>query len=178
MLIPVILSGGAGTRLWPVSRQAHPKPFMRLADGETLAEKTLKRALAVSNAGETLTVTSRDYYFLTRDLYQSVASDVPHHFLLEPAARNTAPAIALAALWVRDRFGPENRLLVLPADHLVDDLDEFKRVAERADRLADSGRLVCLGIHPTHLAIVFDKSEDTFRKEIYADYKAHRSPMP
>lgn len=150
MLIPVILSGGAGTRLWPVSRQAHPKPFMRLADGETLAEKTLKRALAVSDAGETLTVTARDYYFLTRDLYESVAPEVPHHFLLEPEARNTAPAIALAALWVRDRFGPDARLLVLPADHLVDDLEEFKRVAGRADRLAGAGRLVCLGIHPTH----------------------------
>ncbi len=68
-LIPVILSGGAGTRLWPVSRRAHPKPFMELADGETLAEKTLLRARAVSRNAPVITVTSRDYYFYTRDLY-------------------------------------------------------------------------------------------------------------
>ena len=67
-LIPVILSGGAGTRLWPVSRRAHPKPFMELVDGETLAEKTLLRARAVAGNASIITVTSRDYYFYTRDL--------------------------------------------------------------------------------------------------------------
>src|SRR5688500_16373170 len=67
MLIPVILSGGAGTRLWPVSRSAYPKPFMRMGDGQTLLYKTLDRALRVADEGRVLTVTGRDYYFLTRD---------------------------------------------------------------------------------------------------------------
>ncbi len=75
-LIPVILSGGAGTRLWPVSRRAHPKPFMELVDGETLAEKTLLRARAVAGDAPVITVTSRDYYFYTRDLYHGVNKDV------------------------------------------------------------------------------------------------------
>ena len=87
MLIPVILSGGAGTRLWPVSRSAYPKPFMRMADGESLLYKTLDRALHVADDGRVLTVTGRDYYFLTRDAYAQHAGanldQLP--FLLEPA---------------------------------------------------------------------------------------------
>ena len=67
MLIPVILSGGSGTRLWPVSRSAYPKPFMRMSDGESLLHKTLDRALRLADGGRVLTVTGRDYYFLNRD---------------------------------------------------------------------------------------------------------------
>ena len=94
-MIPVILSGGSGTRLWPVSRRAHPKPFMKLVDGESLAEKTFRRALGVAEASPVLTVTSRDYYFYTRDLYDDVYGQKHEHpFLLEPVGRNTAPAIA------------------------------------------------------------------------------------
>ena len=150
VLIPVILSGGAGTRLWPVSRRAHPKPFMRLADGQTLAASTIRRALAVASTPTTLTVTSRDHYFLTRDEYQAAAPDADHHFLLEPEGRNTAPAIAAAAMWVRDRYGPEALLLVLPADHLIRDLDAFGTAVNEAASLASQGWLTCLGVQPTH----------------------------
>lgn len=150
MLIPVILSGGAGTRLWPVSRRAHPKPFMRLADGATLAGSTIERALRVTETDITLTVTGRDYYFMTRDLYREVAPASQHHFLLEPTGRNTAPAIAAAALWVAERFGPDALMLVLPADHLVRDLASFEQAVQQAAELARDGWLVCLGINPTH----------------------------
>lgn len=150
MLIPVVLSGGAGTRLWPVSRRAHPKPFMRLADGATLAGSTIERALKVTHGDITLTVTGRDYYFMTRDLYREVAPAARHHFLLEPAGRNTASAIALAALWVAERFGPDALMLVLPADHLVRDLAAFDQAVRQASELARAGWLVCLGINPTH----------------------------
>ena len=74
MLLPIILSGGAGSRLWPVSREALPKPFIALPDGETLLQKTLKRAIALPGVGHVLTVTNRDYYFLTRDEYESNAA--------------------------------------------------------------------------------------------------------
>ena len=95
---PVILSGGSGSRLWPVSRRAHPKPFMKLVDGESMAEKTFKRALRIGGDAPVLTVTGRDYYFYTRDLYAGVAGDGARcPFLLEPMGRNTAPAIAMAA---------------------------------------------------------------------------------
>ena len=105
MLIPIILSGGAGTRLWPVSRSAYPKPFMRMGDGESLLRKTLDRALRCSDNGTVLTVTGRDYYFLTRDEYARHPSADSQHlpFLLEPAGRNTAPAIALAAMYTMQK---------------------------------------------------------------------------
>ncbi|TVS11634.1 MAG: mannose-1-phosphate guanylyltransferase/mannose-6-phosphate isomerase [Wenzhouxiangella sp.] len=150
MLIPVILSGGAGTRLWPVSRKAHPKPFMRLADGRTLAGSTLERALKVADADTTLTVTGRDHYFLTRDLYRETTTQGRHHFLLEPSGRNTAPAIAAAALWVRERFGTDALMLVLPADHLVRDQQAFEQAVTQAAQLASADWLTCLGISPTH----------------------------
>lgn len=150
MLIPVILSGGAGTRLWPVSRKAHPKPFMRLADGQTLAASTIRRALSVADEPVTLTVTGRDYYFLTRDEYQAVDEQAQYHFLLEPEGRNTAPAIAAAALWAQHHHGPEIRLLVLPADHLIRDHEAFAEAVAHADALAGDGWLTCLGVTPTH----------------------------
>ena len=150
MLIPVILSGGTGTRLWPVSRRAHPKPFMRLADGQSLGVHTLRRALGVAEGNGVLTVTSRDYYFLTRDEYLAVDPRPElYDFLLEPLGRNTAPAIALAALRLRERFGGSARMLVLPADHLIRDLTGFEAAVRAADSLAADGRLVTFGIHPT-----------------------------
>lgn len=150
-LVPVILSGGAGTRLWPVSRRAHPKPFMELSDGQSLAEKTFLRAQRLCDGGAILTVTSRDYFFYTRDLYQRLGAGAEQaHFLLEPVARNTAPAIGLAALNVRERFGEDAVMLVMPADHLVNDMDRFVEAVERARSLAEQGRLVTFGMHPTH----------------------------
>ena len=150
-LVPVILSGGAGTRLWPVSRRAHPKPFMKLLDGQTLAEKTLHRARLVAGNTPVITVTSRDYYFYTRDLYSGLKDSTGNEqFLLEPMGRNTAPAIALAAMSVRDSTGEDASLLVLPADHLIADLHNFETSVREAMRLSERGFLVTFGIHPTH----------------------------
>jgi mannose-1-phosphate guanylyltransferase/mannose-6-phosphate isomerase len=150
-MVPVILSGGSGTRLWPVSRRAHPKPFMKLVDGESLAEKTFRRALEVSANSPVLTVTSRNYFFYTRDLYNAlVGTDHQHPFLLEPVGRNTAPAIALAALFLRESLGPETLMLVLPADHLIRDQPAFSTAVQEARALAERDFLVTFGIHPTH----------------------------
>jgi len=150
-LIPVILSGGAGTRLWPVSRRAHPKPFMALADGETLAEKTYLRAKHVSSDAPVLTVTSRDYFFYTRDLYRKLRpAGEEEHFVLEPLGRNTAPAIALAAAHVAEHWGEDAVMLVMPADHLISNLDAFAADVEKACALARDGRLVTFGVFPTH----------------------------
>src|SRR2546426_6172136 len=106
--VPVILSGGAGSRLWPVSREALPKPFIKLADGQSLLAKTLRRALACAEGNGVLTVTNRDYFFLTRDEYNAVARGASQmDFLLEPVSRNTAPAICASALDVARRHGKE-----------------------------------------------------------------------
>jgi mannose-1-phosphate guanylyltransferase len=147
-LVPVILSGGSGTRLWPVSRRAHPKPFMKLVDGESLAEKTFRRALDISAGGPVLTVTSRDYFFYTRDLYDElVGTDHEHPFLLEPTGRNTAPAIALAAHYLGEKLGPEALMMILPADHLISNQKRFQKAVEDARSLAGRGYLVTFGIH-------------------------------
>ncbi len=153
MLLPIILSGGAGSRLWPVSREALPKPFIALPDGETLLQKTLKRAVALPGVENVLTVTNRDYYFLTRDEYESnTESDskhIIHDYLLEPVGRNTAPAIAAAALYACRRHGENTVLLILPADHLINDQQSFAQAVSTAMTLAGQGWLVTFGIQPT-----------------------------
>ncbi|MFJ7565812.1 mannose-1-phosphate guanylyltransferase/mannose-6-phosphate isomerase [Herminiimonas sp. NPDC097707] len=153
MLLPIILSGGAGSRLWPVSREALPKPFIALPDGETLLQKTLKRAIALPGVENVLTVTNRDYYFLTRDEYESnTESDskhIIHDYLLEPVGRNTAPAIAAAALHACRKHGEDTVLLILPADHLINDQSSFTQAVSEATELAKQGWLVTFGIQPT-----------------------------
>lgn len=151
MLIPVILSGGAGTRLWPVSREGHPKPFMKLADGQSLLHKTYRRAAAVASGSEILTVTNRDYYFMSKDELAGAGLDAGHHgvYLLEPAGRNTAPAVALAAHHLADKYGRDTLMLVLAADHLIGDALAFNAAVSDAAALAREDRLVTFGIVPT-----------------------------
>jgi mannose-1-phosphate guanylyltransferase/mannose-6-phosphate isomerase len=150
LLIPVILSGGAGTRLWPVSREAHPKPFIVLPDGQSLLQKTLLRAAAL-RPDAILTITNRDYFFITRDAYAEVAlaPGIALDYLLEPAGRNTAPAIAAGALRLRGRFGDAATMLVLPSDHLIGDVAAFAEAVQAATELAEQGYLVTFGIVPT-----------------------------
>lgn len=151
MLIPVILSGGAGTRLWPVSREAHPKPFMKLADGKSLLQKTVVRAASLPGIKNIFTITNRDYYFRTRDEYDAakLPAKIAQHYLLEPEGRNTAPAIAMAALYAEESSPDgENVLLVLPADQLIGDLEAFKNAIATAVKLAQKDYLVVFGIKP------------------------------
>lgn len=149
MLIPVILSGGAGTRLWPVSREAHPKPFIALPDGQNLLQKTLLRAAALQ-PDAILTITNRDHFFITRDAYAEVIPDrrIALDYLLEPVGRNTAPAIAAGALHLRERFGEVATMLVLPSDHLISDVAGFAAAVRAAVGLAEQGYLVTFGITP------------------------------
>lgn len=150
MLIPVILSGGAGTRLWPVSREGHPKPFMKLADGQSLLLKTYLRAADVAHGGEILTVTNRDYYFMSKDEFAKADPTEKNSgsFLLEPVGRNTAPAVAMAALNVAEKYGRDALLLVLAADHLIQDQQAFAKAVADASSLAQQDYLVTFGIVP------------------------------
>ena len=150
MLIPLILSGGSGTRLWPVSREAHPKPFIKLADGRSLLQKTLDRLAPLEGVPEVITVTNRDHFFVTRDEYAAGGTPHKHFFVLEPHARNTAPAVACGALAAIARHGPDVMLLVLPADHLVEDAQGFAATVRETEQLAGTGLLVTYGILPTY----------------------------
>ncbi|WP_047288152.1 mannose-1-phosphate guanylyltransferase/mannose-6-phosphate isomerase [Pseudomonas protegens] len=150
-LIPCIIAGGAGTRLWPVSREAMPKPFMRLPDGESLLQKTFVRATALKDVGRLLTVTNREVFFRTLDDYRLLnKARVELDFILEPFGRNTAPAIAAAALHVSRLYGDDAQLLVLPADHLINDVQAFANAVDSARQLAEQGWLVTFGLVPTH----------------------------
>ncbi|MCS3838181.1 mannose-1-phosphate guanylyltransferase [Pseudomonas sp. JAI111] len=151
MLIPVILSGGAGTRLWPVSREGHPKPFMTLPDGQSLLGKTYRRAAGLLDGwGDIVTVTNREYYFQSKDHYQEAQLNRHRgHFLLEPTGRNTAPAIAAAALSLQALHGDEAIMVVMPADHLIRNEDALKSAVDHAVALAKDGFLVTFGVVPT-----------------------------
>ena len=148
-LIPTILCGGAGSRLWPVSRELHPKPFIRLPDGQSLLQKAFLRGAGLPNVAEVLTVTNRELFFKTQDEYREVNSKgVSASYLLEPFGRNTAPAIAAAVLHVTRTRGEEPLMLVLPADHIVKSADAFAAAVSQAVALARAGRLVTFGIRP------------------------------
>ncbi|WP_416423411.1 mannose-1-phosphate guanylyltransferase/mannose-6-phosphate isomerase [Pseudomonas sp. App30] len=149
-LIPCIIAGGAGTRLWPVSREAMPKPFMRLPDGESLLQKTFLRAAGLPGVDRLLTVTNREVFFRTVDDYRLLNKGrAGLDFILEPFGRNTAPAIAAAALHTARLYGEDAQLLVLPADQLITDVAAFTQAVEAARSLADQGWLVTFGIIPT-----------------------------
>lgn len=148
-LTPVILCGGAGSRLWPVSRETHPKPFIRLADGQSLLQKAFLRATQLPKVSDVLTVTNREFFFKTADEFREVgAANRSVTFILEPCARNTAGAVAAAALHVAET-NPQDILLILPADHLIADQAAFAAAVAQATELAREGLLVTFGIRPT-----------------------------
>ncbi|MDB6051029.1 MAG: algA 1 [Pseudomonas sp.] len=150
ILVPCIIAGGAGTRLWPVSREAMPKPFMRLPDGESLLQKTFVRAVSLPNVDRILTVTNRDVYFRTVDDYRQLnKTSAKLDFILEPFGRNTAAAVAAAALHVAKLYGEDAHLLILPADHLITDSAAFAAAVAVAQALADEGWIATFGVIPT-----------------------------
>ncbi len=149
-LITTILCGGAGSRLWPVSRELHPKPFIRLEDGQSLLQKAFLRGAALTGMTDIMTVTNRELYFKTEDEYREVnTGSIPTSFILEPFGRNTGAAIAAAALQVSQKYGDDAIMLVLAADHLITDQAAFQQAVHKATELATAGKLVTFGIEPT-----------------------------
>ncbi len=141
-MINLILCGGNGTRLWPVSRSLMPKQFAPLFDGQSLFRKTVVTNSAVCESQ--FIVSNADQFFLAKDQLEAEGKQ-NCKFLLEPVGRNTAPAIALACL----TLDPEEIVLVSPSDHVIRKKDEYKKVLLRAQELAKEGNLVTFGITPT-----------------------------
>jgi len=143
-LIPVILSGGAGTRLWPLSREMYPKQLLALTGKRTMLQDTVTRLTGIAGAAPPIVVCNESHRFTVAEQIRAlgVASCA---ILLEPAGRNTAPAVALAALKAL-QIDPDATLVVAPADHVIRDARVFQAAAEVAARLAQNGKLVTFGI--------------------------------
>jgi mannose-1-phosphate guanylyltransferase/mannose-6-phosphate isomerase len=148
MLVPVILSGGAGTRLWPLSRELHPKQMLPLVGSNTMLQDTVRR-LAGLEVAAPMVVCNEAHRFLVAEQLRSIDCK-PRAIVLEPAGRNTAPAIALAAHATLAGEEGDPLLLVLPADHVIPDVAAFHRAIEVASAAARNGSLVTFGIVPTN----------------------------
>ena len=146
MLVPVVLSGGVGSRLWPVSREAYPKQFLPLASEFSMLQETLQRTAGLQ-AASPVVVCNEEHRFMVAEQLRQVALSASA-IILEPEGRNTAPAVALAALCaIAD--DPEAVLLVVPADHLIQDVPAFVEAVGKALPLATEGQLMTFGVVPT-----------------------------
>jgi mannose-1-phosphate guanylyltransferase/mannose-6-phosphate isomerase len=145
-IYPVILSGGSGTRLWPLSRDLYPKQLLSLIGPESLLTATARRVTGDGFAGPVI-VCNKDHRFMVQDQL-AAAGITPEAIIIEPAARNTAPAIAAAAVVIQAR-DPDGLLLVLPSDHIIRDLPALHQAILAAAEAAESGCLVTFGITPT-----------------------------
>ena len=144
-MIPVILSGGSGTRLWPLSRGRYPKQFLPLASEKTMVQETICRLNGIEGLKSPIAVCNEDHRFMMAEQLREI--DVkPSAIILEPVGRNTAPAVAIAALAAES---PGDILLVLPADHVIENVDAFQEAVVEAKDMAENGALVTFGIVPT-----------------------------
>lgn len=147
MLYPLILAGGVGTRLWPLSRASLPKQFIDLLPGQgSLFQATLDRLQGLTDCAAPTIVCNADHRFLVAEQLRLAGKD-DARILLEPCGRNTAPAIAIAALAIQE-VDPDATLLVLPADHLITDTDAFIEAVNAACELSAESHLVTFGVVP------------------------------
>jgi len=144
-MIPVILSGGSGTRLWPLSRGQYPKQFLPLVSENTMLQETLLRLSGLEQLQPPIAVCNEDHRFMLAEQLWEIHAK-PAAIILEPIGKNTAPAVALAALSAQS---PDDILLVLPADHVINNLEAFHTAVNQARELAEQGYLVTFGIVPT-----------------------------
>ncbi|MDY6994432.1 MAG: sugar phosphate nucleotidyltransferase, partial [Pseudomonadota bacterium] len=146
MLIPVILSGGVGSRLWPLSREHYPKQLIALIGHYSLLQNTIKRLQGLLDQSAPIMVCNEHHRFLVAEQLRQIQV-TPMHIILEPFGRNTAPAVAVAAIAAFSE-NPEAILLVLPADHLITDTQAFREAVSAGIELAQADYLVTFGVVP------------------------------
>ena len=145
-ILPVILSGGAGTRLWPLSRELYPKQLLPLLGSRTMLQETAARLEGMSEAASPLVVCNEAHRFMVAEQLRELGNE-PSAIILEPVGRNTAPAVAVAALEAT-AAGEDPVLLVLPADHVIPAVPAFQAAVKAGSLLAEEGKLVTFGILP------------------------------
>ncbi len=146
-ITPILLCGGSGTRLWPLSRKSYPKQFVPLVGGDTLFQASALRLSGTGYAAP-MVLTNSDFRFIVTEQLAGIGID-PGAVLIEPAGRNTAPAVLAAALYL-EQSDPEGLMLVAPSDHVVPDAPAFRAAVQAGQAAAEAGQIVTFGIKPTH----------------------------
>lgn len=172
MIYPVLLCGGSGTRLWPLSRKSYPKQFVPLADEKTLFQASVQRLTGDGFAAPTIVTGSEFRFIVTEQLAE--LSVAPGAILIEPSARNTAPAILAAALML-DEQSSDALMLVAPSDHVIPDSARFRSAVQAAASAANDGQLVTFGIRPDRAETGYGWLELTQAPD--ADFSATAQPL-
>lgn len=175
----IILAGGSGTRLFPLSRKKFPKQFLSFGDDETLLQKTIKRNLkAVNDINELIIITNNDYQFHVKNQISDIIelSEKELHIILEPIGRNTAPAIALAVKYALDKLGSseDEVLFISPSDHIISPDDKFVEYVKKAEELAKKGHIVTFGINPVKPETGYGYIEADTQNKIDTAYKVRQ----
>lgn len=151
-IVPVVLCGGSGSRLWPLSRNGFPKQFLALSGTESLFQQTLLRAKELTQPDMVVTqpviITNEEHRFIAVEQLREIG--VQASFLLEPVARNTAPALTMASLFVQETYDPAAVMVVMPSDQIITDTRQWVQVIRQSIAQAQQGGIVTLGITPTH----------------------------
>ena len=155
-IIPVILAGGTGSRLWPLSRESFPKQFLKLTheDNYSLLQITYKRIEGLQNLCKPIIICNEEHRFIVGDQMRKIKTD-PGAIILEPSRRNTAPAITIAAIKALEDHKEDDSdpiLLILSSDHYIENINEFKKSIQNSIKLASDGNLIIFGVIPTNPA--------------------------
>tara|TARA_B100000242_G_scaffold233704_1_gene173660 strand:+ start:2257 stop:3708 length:1452 start_codon:yes stop_codon:yes gene_type:complete len=179
-IIPIILAGGTGSRLWPLSRESFPKQFLQLTDENnyTLLQQTIKRIEGLENLCKPIIICNEEHRFIVGDQMREIKTD-PLAIILEPSRRNTAPAISIAALKAIELFKNDNVdpiLLILSSDHYIEETEEFRKSIQSSIELAAHDNLIIFGIIPSHPATGYGyiKAETHLKKDSYIPNKVEK----
>ena len=138
-IIPVVLSGGSGTRLWPLSRKQYPKQYLPLAEKQTMLQATLQRLKGIENLADPIIICNVEHRFLVAEQLHNIGIKNPI-ILLEPEGKNTAPAVAAAAHYIIKYRDPLSQMLILSADHVIQDILAFHQAIQTASKQAENGK--------------------------------------
>ena len=166
MLVAVIMAGGAGKRFWPLSRQKSPKQFLRITSEMSMIQETVDRLLGKIKIENIYVVTAQSQCHLV----ERHLPDLPtENIISEPEGMNTAPALALSASYLSRKYKPEDKMLILAADHVITKVDKFIESLAPAEKFSDDNNLVTFGIKPAYPATGYgyveggEKIEDGFK---------------